>query len=149
MWLWIDGASCAEGSKSRSKSAKPAKSPAQPSGTGTGNVTLAIRPSLGNEYFEGIYDRTALKEMYSINKCQLGAIFHPVSRPPARSASLGPERRMPKSVSSSTTGGNVGSLATKASPVKVRPAHNEGILPGSDDYFLHTGGDLTQSFGIY
>lgn len=38
----------AEGSKSRSKSAKPAKSPAQPSGTG--NVTLAIRPSLGNEY---------------------------------------------------------------------------------------------------
>ncbi|XP_046455115.1 microtubule-associated protein futsch-like isoform X1 [Daphnia pulex] len=87
-----------EGSKSRSKSAKPAKSPAQPSGTG--NVTLAIRPSLG-------------------------AIFHPVSRPPARSASLGPERRMPKSVSSSTTGGNVGSSATKASPVKARPAHNE------------------------
>ena len=56
-----------------------------------------------------------------------GAIFHPMSqRPPARSASLGPDRRMPKSVSSSTTGG---SSASKASPVKARLAHNsEGII---------------------
>ncbi|KAI9555604.1 hypothetical protein GHT06_018119 [Daphnia sinensis] len=93
-----------EGSKSRSKSAKPAKSPAQQSGNG--NVTLAIRPSLG-------------------------AIFHPISRPPARSASLGPERRMPKSASSNTTGGTIGSSTTKTSPVKARPAHTneDGVQP--------------------
>uniref|UniRef100_A0A0P5SIL3 Nuclear protein MDM1 n=1 Tax=Daphnia magna TaxID=35525 RepID=A0A0P5SIL3_9CRUS len=93
-----------EGSKSRSKSAKPAKSPAQQNGNG--NVTLAIRPSLG-------------------------AIFHPISRPPARSASLGPERRMPKSASSNTTGGTIGSSTTKTSPVKARPAHTneDGVQP--------------------
>lgn len=53
-----------------------------------------------------------------------GAIFHPVSRTPARSASLGPERRMPKSASSSTTGGT--GPTTKTTPVKARPAHNNG-----------------------
>ena len=129
----------AEGKARRAKSARRIKTDGPPPVSAAGNnVALnVVRPSLGTKsfFFPSVCvtrSRLRRRRMHCVIDLNLfsGAIFHPANRAPARSASAGPERRVPKSSSNHSAV----SSTTVASSSKGRAApvvhNNNGNCPG-------------------